>query len=56
MPSVSSSVGVVTDIVRDGVDGFLATSEAEWFDKLSRLLSDVETRRSMGERGRRVVE
>jgi len=56
VPSVSSPVGVMNEIVRDGTDGFLADSDDEWFDKLSRLLSDADLRRRMAERGREAVE
>lgn len=56
VPSVSSAVGVVNDIVRDGVDGFLVGSEQQWFEKLSTLLADAGARRSMGESARRAVE
>lgn len=56
LPSVSSPVGITTDIVRDGRNGYLASSTGEWVDKLSRLVRDAELRRAVGEAGRRSVE
>jgi glycosyltransferase involved in cell wall biosynthesis len=56
LPSVSSPVGVTTDIIQDGGNGFLATTTEEWVDRLSRLIESAELRRSMGAAGRRVIE
>lgn len=56
LPSVSSPIGVTTDIVQDERNGFLATTSAEWVDKLSRLVEDAELRRTMGRAGRQSVE
>ena len=59
VPVVASPVGVNRDIVRDGENGFLATTEAEWRDRLTRLLDPGEgeaLRRRIGRAGRRTVE
>jgi len=56
IPGVASPVGVNKTIVQDGVNGFLANSENEWLDKLSRLVVEPELRRQMGHAGRRTVE
>jgi len=56
IPGVASPVGVNKTIVQDGVNGFLADSEDEWVDKLSRLTADLELRRQMGQAGRQTVE
>lgn len=56
LPVVASPVGVNRDIVEQGVNGFLAESEAEWRDALTRLLRDPELRQRMGAAGRRKVE
>ncbi|HEX2618435.1 MAG TPA: glycosyltransferase, partial [Flavobacteriales bacterium] len=55
IPTIMSPVGVNSEIIRDGVDGFLATSTEEWVAKLSRLIDDAELRRNMGTAARRTV-
>ena len=56
LPVVASPVGVNRTIVADGVNGFLATSEAEWRQSLTRLIFDRELRCRMGAEGRQRVE
>jgi glycosyltransferase involved in cell wall biosynthesis len=56
VPVVASPVGVNREIVEDGVNGFLASSEAEWADRLERLLTDATLRRRFAAEGRRTVE
>jgi hypothetical protein len=56
VPVVASPVGVNAEIVEHGVNGFLATTPAEWSDALVTLLRDPELRRRMGAEGRRKVE
>jgi glycosyltransferase involved in cell wall biosynthesis len=56
VPAVGSPVGMNTEIIRDGVNGFLASTEDEWVEKLSALIRDRRLRRSMGEAGRQTVE
>jgi len=56
LPVVASPVGVNTDIVEHGVNGFLASNETEWRQALSTLLQDSDLRRRMGAAGRRKVE
>ena len=56
-PVVASPVGVNSEIVRDGVDGFLASSVDEWINAINTLCDDLLLRRSMGASGRlRVVD
>lgn len=54
-PAVMSPVGMNTEIIENGVNGFLANSEEEWFEVLSRLIDDKELRKSIGEAGRKTV-
>ncbi len=56
LPVIASPVGVNCEIVEDGVNGFLAESEAEWQAALTRLLRDPDLRRRMGQAGRAKVE
>ena len=56
IPTICSPVGVNTDIIQDNENGFLAMTEEEWVDKLSRLLRSVELRRRLGDAGRATVE
>lgn len=56
VPVVASSVGMNAEIIQDGVNGFLASSEGEWAEKLSLLLKDRNLRRAIGMAGRRTVE
>lgn len=54
-PCVVSPVGMNAEIIRDGVDGFLADSMAEWHDKLERLITDPALRERMGHAARETV-
>jgi glycosyltransferase involved in cell wall biosynthesis len=57
LPVVASPVGVNTEIVEEGVTGFLADSEDRWVESLLRLVDDAELRSRMGNAGRdRIVE
>ncbi|WP_415393755.1 glycosyltransferase family 4 protein [Paracoccus sp. SJTW-4] len=56
VPVVASPVGVNSEIVEDGVTGFLASTPDEWRQGIARLLRDPELRRRMGRAGRRRVE
>jgi len=55
IPTIMSPVGVNGDIIKDGVNGFLAASTEEWVDKLSQLIESAPLRTSMGEKGRQTV-
>jgi len=52
IPSVMSPVGVNTQIIRHGENGFLAGTEAEWFEILSLLIESPELRKQIGSSGR----
>lgn len=55
IPAVMSPVGVNTEIVTDGVNGFLADNESEWIEKLSLLVESPELREKLGKAGRETV-
>jgi glycosyltransferase involved in cell wall biosynthesis len=52
VPVVASPVGVTRDMIRDGVNGFLASDDATWVARLEALLDDAALRRRLGEAGR----
>lgn len=56
IPTVCSPVGVNTEIIHDGENGFIASSDGEWIEKLSRLLHSVALRNQLGRTGRATVE
>ena len=56
VPVVAAAVGVNCEIIQDGVNGFLASSEDDWIDKLGRLLTDRDLRHQLGAAGRRTIE
>ncbi|MCJ7646241.1 glycosyltransferase family 4 protein, partial [bacterium] len=56
IPVVVSPVGGNSEIITDGINGFLAATEDEWVGKLSRLIEDGDLRKKMGMRGRETVE
>lgn len=55
-PVVATPIGANAQIVRDGVEGFWALSQADWVSVLTRLIDDSSLRVRMGEAGRTRVE
>jgi len=55
-PVIMSPVGVNTEIISQGVNGFLAKNEQEWFDILCELIENPELRKTIGKVGRKTVE
>lgn len=56
LPSVASPVGVNKEIILDGENGFLASRDDEWYEKLLRLCEDHELRRRLGLAGRKTIQ
>jgi len=56
VPVVAAPVGVNREIIQDGANGLLATTPADWIEKLGRLLGDAALRSRLGAAGRRTVE
>ena len=56
VPVVAASVGVNREIIEDGVNGFLATTDNEWVEKLGRLIADPPLRARFAVAGRRTIE
>ena len=55
IPTIMSPVGVNRNIIQDGRNGFLASKEEEWIDKISQLIESKELRSSIGIKGRETV-
>jgi glycosyltransferase involved in cell wall biosynthesis len=56
IPTICSPVGVNSEIIRDGENGFLAATQEEWIEKLTLLLKSAELRKRLGLAGRATVE
>ena len=56
VPFVASPVGACEDIAEANQTHFLARSEDDWYEHLSRLITDDGLRRRMGEAGRKHAE
>jgi len=56
IPVVSSPIGIVPDFIREGQNGFTAATDADWFDKLRRLIVDGDLRERIGRAGRITIE
>lgn len=54
-PAVVSPVGINREIIRDGVNGFLAADDESWVARLLDLAGDPGLRRRLGDRGRETV-
>ena len=56
LPIVASPVGINSQIIQHGENGFLAQSEEEWIKYLCILIDDQELRKTMGQKGRKLAE
>ncbi len=54
--TIMSPVGVNKEIIQDGKNGFLASSDEEWLQKISVLVESKELRDKFGKAGRETVE
>lgn len=55
IPAVSSPVGVNKTIIDEGINGFFATTDADWFTAIEKLIVDAQLRKKMGLAGRSKV-
>src|ERR1700730_87756 len=55
-PVVASDVGVNSQIIKSGENGFLARTEDDWVKSIAALIDNAELRRRFGLRGRELVE
>ena len=56
IPCICSPVGMNKEIIKDGVNGFLADTEKEWIEKLGLLIGNSKLRERLGLAGRKTVE
>jgi len=55
IPTIMSPVGVNTEIINDGLNGYLANTIDEWVEKLSLLINSSELRERIGKEARQTV-
>jgi len=56
IPCVGSPVGINSVLIKEGVNGYFADSEEQWYDKLQMLINNRALRESMGSKGREIAE
>ncbi|MCC7553828.1 MAG: glycosyltransferase [Methanobacteriaceae archaeon] len=47
IPGVFSNIEVYNSVVKDGINGFLASNDEEWFEKLKKLIIDKNLRKEI---------
>ncbi len=48
LPVVARRMGSNSEVIQDGVNGFVVETDDEWYDRLRLLVEDAEVRRRMG--------
>ncbi|MFZ6014452.1 MAG: glycosyltransferase family 4 protein [Bacteroidota bacterium] len=56
IPTIASPVGVNTDIIEHGKNGYLCTTDEEWFLAFQQLIANEKIRHAMGQHGQRFVQ
>jgi glycosyltransferase involved in cell wall biosynthesis len=56
IPVVGSPVGAASEVIGDGVSGYLASTPEQWRERLAKLIENPELRRRQGLAGRQRVE
>ncbi|RJR49553.1 MAG: glycosyltransferase family 1 protein [Desulfobacteraceae bacterium] len=56
VPTIVSPVGMNSEIIKDGENGFLAVSDEEWVEKILAIVADVGLRKKFARAGRSTVE
>jgi glycosyltransferase involved in cell wall biosynthesis len=56
IPSVVSPVGANCEVVENGVDGYWADNDKEWFNTLEKLLMDTDSRTAMGRLAQKKIQ
>ncbi len=55
IPAVSSSVGVNKKIIEQGVNGYFADVDQDWYNCIEKLMLDIDIRKKMGLAGRQKI-
>lgn len=56
LPVIASPVGINKEIVENGINGYLASSEEEWLNYINKLIEDKDLRKTLGANGRKKAE
>ena len=56
IPTIMSPVGVNSEIITHGANGFIADTAHEWFDLLSKLIDSEELRKELGAKGKKTIQ
>jgi glycosyltransferase involved in cell wall biosynthesis len=56
VPTVASNIKPYSPVIEHGKTGFLAKTEKEWIDSLSKLIEDEKLRKEVGANARQWVE
>lgn len=51
IPVVATNLGIISDLIQDGKNGFLCNNDHEWIEALSKLIEDKSLRREIGHAG-----
>ena len=55
IPVIASPVGVNSNIIRHGINGFLCKTQDDWYNSILELINDAILRKQMGKAGRNQV-
>jgi glycosyltransferase involved in cell wall biosynthesis len=55
IPTIMSPVGVNIDIIENGINGYLASTNEEWFQKICYLIENPSERTRVGQAGRQTI-
>ncbi|GAB2531059.1 glycosyltransferase family 4 protein [Rufibacter soli] len=56
IPAVVSPVGMNTEVVDDGLNGYICQTSNDWYNKLESVIQDAGLRQEMGSQARRKIE
>ncbi|WP_205499633.1 glycosyltransferase [Rufibacter psychrotolerans] len=56
IPALVSPVGMNTEVVDDGVNGFICYKQEDWYRSLEKLIVDANLRKELGEAAREKIE
>lgn len=56
IPVVASAVGMNNEVIQNGENGFLVSTEKDWIEKLSYLIENKLERTKLGNQGRKLIE